>query len=99
MFFDTFTIRTCNLLRPSKTYVFTMNFNDFTIQRNMLFDDFQQSTLGKYQAPCPSHPTILKCQKQYIFEERTRNILLAIDGLDEANIFGALFLLVTCCGR
>ena len=24
----------------SKTFIFTMNFNDFTIQRNMIFDDF-----------------------------------------------------------
>jgi hypothetical protein len=26
--------------KPSKTFVFLMNFNDLTIQRNMIFDDF-----------------------------------------------------------
>jgi len=26
--------------KPSKKNVFLMNFNDFTLQRNMIFDDF-----------------------------------------------------------
>jgi hypothetical protein len=37
--FDTFTVRTCNLLTHI-FFVFTKNFNDFAIQRNMIFDDF-----------------------------------------------------------
>ena len=33
--------------KPSKTFVFPMNFNDFTLQRNMIFDDFPD--LFRYQ--------------------------------------------------
>ena len=35
-----FSVRARNLLNPSKPYVFTMNLNDFTIQKNMICDDF-----------------------------------------------------------
>jgi hypothetical protein len=33
--------------KPSKAFVFPMNFNDFTLQRNMIFDDFPD--LFRYQ--------------------------------------------------
>ena len=42
VFFDTFTIRT-----SSTTIFFPLNFNDFTLQRNMIFDDLPD--LFRYQ--------------------------------------------------
>ena len=34
--------------KASETIVFTMNFNDFTIQRNMIFDDFHEMFRYKF---------------------------------------------------
>ena len=40
MFLDTFTIRRCNLIKQtSKALDLKTNFNDFSFQRNMIFDD------------------------------------------------------------
>ena len=46
-FFDTFYRSHMQPSKTSKTLGFTLNFNDFTIQRNMIFDDFPD--LFRYQ--------------------------------------------------
>ena len=47
MFLGYFYLSRAQPSKPLKTFVFTMNFNDFTIQRNMIFDDFPD--LFRYQ--------------------------------------------------
>ena len=47
MCFDTFSVRARNLQHYSKTFIFTMNLNDLTIQRNIYFLNFH--SVSRYQ--------------------------------------------------
>ena len=46
MFVDTLSARTRHLLNLQKTFVFTMNLNDFTIQKSMILNHFHD--IGRY---------------------------------------------------